>query len=180
MNELRPGTKKLVKPRFFPVFLPGFPGGSLPFRFHAITGQYPIPDLQNHPGITSRLRWNGVFQLFSADVARPLQGAPRSENSLLNSAPRNFRSSIRVASHFFTVQPSHHLSHSDNRLAKESGDRERNLLRDREALAGCRGAAMTVILSITRKVGDTGIASCKQKNGYTRSNTLSGKALPPS
>ncbi len=92
-------------------------------------------------------------------------GLPRSENSLLNSAHRNFRSSIRVASHFFTVQPPHHLNHSDNRLAKESGERARNLLRGRETLAGCRGAAMTVILSITRKVGDTGIASCKQKTG---------------
>ncbi|WP_215416338.1 hypothetical protein, partial [Escherichia coli] len=36
-----------------------------------------------------------------------------------------------------------------HKFTKESGERARNLLRDREALAGCRGAAMTGLLSIT-------------------------------
>jgi len=36
-----------------------------------------------------------------------------------------------------------------HKLAKESGERARNLLQVREALAGCRGAAMTGLLSIT-------------------------------
>ncbi|MDF3793515.1 hypothetical protein P3S48_22820, partial [Enterobacter hormaechei] len=36
-----------------------------------------------------------------------------------------------------------------HKLTKESGERARNLLRGSEALAGCRGAAMTGLLSIT-------------------------------
>lgn len=52
-----------------------------------------------------------------------------------------------------------------HRLAKESDERTRNLLRGREALAGCRGAAMTGLFPLHRAGRETGIASHKQKKG---------------